>query len=176
MRRVLSVIPFLCLLFALSACSSTPPSEPLTIGSQVDFAALEDQHGKAFSYQTVMQTLLFVDSMDAKDKVRDVLGSLRMSCLEEGRVVYLADISGMPLIISKLIAVPRLREYEYPIWLDYNGLATQQLPTHEDQVTYVQVYGGTIRAIEFIEDPKILLSRLLPQCGPAQQQMANGEE
>lgn len=173
MCRLPVLSAFLSLLIAFTtACSSAPPVKPLTIGSQVDFSALEDQNGNAFTHEDVMQTLLFVDTMKAKNLVRDELATIDLSCLDAGRVVYLADISGMPSLISKLIAVPRMRDYDYPIWLDYSGLATDPLPTHENEVTYIQLDGTAIRTIEFIADAKVLHNRLVAQCGPAKQQMA----
>ena len=173
MRRLPVFSAVLCLLLVITtACSSAPPVAPVTIGSQVDFSAVGDQNGNAFAHEDVMQTLLFVDTMKAKNLVRDVLTTIDLSCLDGGRVVYLADISGMPSLISKLIAVPRMRDYDYPIWLDYSGLATDPLPTHDNEVTYIQLDGTAIRAIEYIADAKILHARLEPQCGPAKQQMA----
>lgn len=170
--RLPSIFMFLLPLTLMAGCASRPAVEPLAIGSQVDFSMLEDQHGRAFTHERNMQTLLFVDSMDGKDLVRDVLDELHLSCLEGGRVVYLADISGMPAIISKLVAVPRMRKYAYPIWLDYTGVATDQLPAEEGAVTYVHLKGAAVQSIDFVDEAETLRARLQPQCGPERQQMA----
>ena len=155
----------------VSACSSAPVT-PLTIGNEVDFSALEDQFGHTFTYEAVMNTVLYVNNMKAKNLVRDSLAELDVECLRQGKVVYLADISGMPTLISKLIAVPRMREYAYPVWLDYNGLATGALPVKDDMVTVLQVEKGAIRSLEYETDVNGLLARLRPVCGPAKQQVA----
>jgi len=172
MFRVYTVVVMSCVLL-LSACSQTPPVKPVSIGSEVDFSLLEDQFGHKFTYQDVMNTVLYVNNMKAKNLVRDALAELDQSCLRDGKVVYLADISGMPALISKLIAVPRLRDYGYPVWLDYNGLATAALPVKDDEVTVLQLDKGAITAVEYDTDAKMLVQRLAPQCGTAKQRVVD---
>ncbi len=164
----------LWLLLALATgpgCASTPVAT-LSIGNQVDFALLEDQHGTGFAYQDSMKLVLYVDSMKAKNLARDSLNDVNPQCLNEGRVVYLADVSGMPSLITHLIAIPRMRSYPYPIWLDQNGLATEALPIREDAVTVLAVDHQAIVAMDFYVDGQQLLKRLLLECAPATQQVA----
>ena len=154
-----------------TGCASNP-APSLSIGSQVDFNLLEDQFGHSFTYQDQMKLVLYVDTMRAKNLVRDSLNDIDVSCLKDGRVVYLADISGMPGLISRLIAVPRMRDYPYPVWLDRNGLATEALPIRDDAVTVLLVDHQAITGMEFYLDVQQLLKPLLAECGPAHQQVA----
>ena len=158
-------------LWISSGCASNPVT-PLSIGNQVDFSLLEDQHGNGFAYQDNMKLVLYVDSMKSKNLVRDSLQDIDQTCMNDGRVVYLADISGMPSLISRLIAIPRMRDYPYPIWLDRNGLATEALPVRDDMVTVLTVDHQAISGMEFYADTQPLLKVLLAECGPAQQQVA----
>lgn len=155
-----------------AGCASSAPVPLLTIGEQVDFNLLEDQHGKPFTHQAAMKLVLYVDSMKAKNLVRDTLVAIDTGCLHDGRVVYLADISGMPGLISTLIAVPRMRNYPYPIWLDRSGVATDALPVQDDAVTLLTVEQQAITRIEFLAGATALLPRLQAECGPAAQQVA----
>src|SRR5690606_27206296 len=94
---------WLVLLLAIggsTGCASNASVQPLSIGQQVDFSLLEDQRGNAFAHQQDMRLVLYVDGMKAKNLVRDAFVDIDQSCLSEGRVVYLADISGMPSLIS----------------------------------------------------------------------------
>jgi hypothetical protein len=159
-------------LFVASGCSSSPAVLPLAIGSQVDFNLLEDQRGNPFTHQDAMTTVLFVDSMKGNSLIRDTLKDVDVTCMSEGRVVYLADISGMPSLISTLIAVPRMRDYPYPVWLDRNGLATAALPVQEDAVTVLTLKQSAIVAVDHLREPAQLFQRLLKECGPAPQQVA----
>ncbi len=173
MFRFRLLLSCLIVLFATTACSQSKPAQYLAIGNQVDFSLLEDQYGHPFKHEDVMNTVLYVNNMRGKKITRDALVGIDLSCLDAGRVVYLADISGMPSLISKLIAVPKMRDYDYPIWLDYSGLATEQLPVREDMVTLIQVSAGAIRSLEFISDSQTLQDKLLPECGEAKEQVAS---
>ena len=160
-------LAFLLALFCVSGCTSAPVAKPLSIGSQVDFAHLQDQHGNPFTHHDATTTVLYVDTMKGNALVRDTLSRVDNSCMTEGRVVYLADISGMPSIISTLIAVPRMRDYPYPVWLDRNGLATEALPLEEDAVTVLTLEDSAIVAVEYLTLESALEQRLLAECGPA---------
>ncbi len=162
-------------LVVVSGCSSTPSVTPLAIGSQVDFSLLADQRGNSFTHQDAMTAVLFVNSMKGNSLIRDTLKDVDVSCMTEGRLVYLADISGMPSLISKLIAIPRMRDYPYPVWLDRNGLATAALPVEEDAVTVLTLKQSAIVAVDHLREQAELHQRLLKECGPARQQVATAE-
>ena len=82
--------------------------------------------------------------MAAKDVARASIEKIDLQCLTEGRVAYVADISGMPSIISHLVAVPRMRDYPYPIWLDYDGASTERLPIEEANVSVIDIERGKL--------------------------------
>lgn len=166
-------LAFVLALFVASGCSSSPAVPPLSIGSLVDFNLLEDQRGNPFPHQGTMSTVFFVNTMKGNALMRDTLKEINVACLQEGRVVYLADISGMPSLISKLIAIPRMRDYPYPVWLDRNGLATAALPIEDDKVTVLTLKKSAIVAMDQLQDSGELRQHLLDQCGPAHQQVAN---
>lgn len=172
MKRM-SWLVLLLTIVGSAGCAANAPVQPLSIGQQVDFSLLEDQRGNAFVHQQDMKLVLYVDGMKAKNLVRDALVDVDQSCLNEGRVVYLADISGMPSLISSLIAIPRMRNYAYPIWLDRTGLATEALPVQDDAVTVLTLDAQAIKAVDFVPDTPTLLQRLRTECGPASQQMAH---
>lgn len=160
-------------LFMASGCSSSPAVPPLSIGSLVDFSLLEDQRGNAFTHQATMSTVFFVNTMKGNALMRDTLKEINVTCLQDGRVVYLADISGMPGLIASLVAIPRMRDYPYPVWLDRNGLATSALPVEDDTVTVLTVKQAAITAVVQLKEGAALRQRLLDECGPALQQVAS---
>lgn len=155
----------LCLL--VSGCAHSPAVPPVSIGDQVNFDQLRDQFGHSFDHLDAMHMALYADDMTANDLVHSALVHLNKECMKNGQLVYLADISGMPSLISKLIAIPRMRKYSYPIWLDYDGRATAGLPAKKGRVTVLKVKKGTIKSVEFVSDPRVLSNRLKPLCGLA---------
>lgn len=159
---------FCIVLFVLlTASCSTTQMQPVSVGEAISVAGLEDQHGKSFDSPSNLEMLLYVNGMIAKDLARTSIKKVNVQCLTKGRVAYIADISRMPSIISYLVAVPRLREYPYPIWLDYEGASTGRLPASEASVTVIDVVQGKITGIDFIAEESILTKRLIGHCGSA---------
>lgn len=147
-----------------TGCAATSVT-PFSVGDSVDFADLENQHGEPFKNNTAMTLLLYVNGMDAKEIVRESLEKINLQCMDDGQLVYVADISGMPSIISKLVAVPRMRDYPYPIWLDYDGASSEQLPAKDNMVSVISVEQQKITNIQFAADEAALTNQLVPLCG-----------
>ncbi len=151
----------------LSACATQAPPPALTLGEQLDFAGLQDQYGQPFPLEQQMTLLIFTDAMAASRQVRDALRRLDPTCLESGRVIFVADVSGMPRLITQLIAVPKMRGYGFPIWLDYDGAATAALPVREDQVSLLQVDGGVITGLRYVRGMEAVINAAGDACKPS---------
>lgn len=131
-----------------------------------DLNSLVNQFGEPFKGQDSMELVMLVAGMKVKNMVRETQSDIDASCLQEGRVVYLANISGMPKLVSKLIAVPRLRDLPYPVWLDYAGDTTTGLPFKKGQVTLVSLdHGRQSSSVVFADSQEALRERLLAECG-----------
>ena len=159
-------------MYFLCACASTPPVAPLEVGQQVDFALLQDQYAQPFVHETAMKYLLFTNSMKPGRAVRDVMSQLDPHCYQDGTLVFVADVSGMPKLITKMIAVPKMRGYGFSIWLDYEGEATAALPVKEGSISVIKVDKGAIEDIQYVLTAEELTPLLVPVCGYAKQQMA----
>lgn len=166
-----SVVLFSAVLMALTACSSAPV-EALRVGQKVEFALLQDQFSNPFPHEDAMGLLIYADSMEASRDVRDAIHLLDSVCYETGKLVFVADVSGMPSLITKLIAVPKMRGYGFPVWLDYDGEATEAMPVKEDQVSVLTVEDGLIREIQFVKGKASIMNILIPLCGYAKEQVA----
>ncbi|WGY47116.1 hypothetical protein [Vibrio sp. ABG19] len=165
MQRILTVLA-LTLSLPLTGCA-TSEVPPLAIGDKVNLAGLQDQNENTFTHQNKMQALLFVDGMAGKDLIQNALNTIDTQCMDEGKLVYLADISAMPGLISKFIAVPKMRDYGYPVWLDRDGAASSALPVREDQVTLLSIDDQLISGEEFFASSEALTQRLAKMCGVA---------
>lgn len=156
-------------------CASKPVTQ-LSTGDSLDLTGIKDQNDNPFTHQDTMKTLLFVSGMEAKERVYESFEGIDTACLNSGKLVYLANISGMPSIISQLVAVPKLRDYAYPIWLDWEGDATAALPVRDDQVTVLSLDGQVITSTEFVEDSETLSQRLIDLCGPGDGKSSQSSE
>ena len=168
MRSLLSV----AVIFACTACATQPTSSPLEIGNKVDFSLLEDQFGNSFRFEKNMELLIFTDDMQASRDVRDTMGKVAPGCYEQGKLVFMADISGMPRLITRLIALPKMRDYGFPVWLDYEGDATGALPVKDEFISMISINNGAITDIDFVIGGDAVLSVIGPLCGLKSEQIA----
>jgi hypothetical protein len=103
-------------------------AEPYAVGAQLEPFSLQDQHGRAHAVDASVRALLFTREMSAGDIVKQGLTESGAQLLAGAGAVYVSDISGMPALVRRLMALPRLRQRPYPILLDFDGSVTQRIP------------------------------------------------
>ncbi|OCL89334.1 hypothetical protein [Arcobacter porcinus] len=94
-------------------------ANPLTIDSNIDGIKIKDQFEKEHILDTNIKTVLFASDKGTSDIIKDYLLSIseKENILDRNSAVYVADISGMPSIISKFIALPKMKKYPFSILL-----------------------------------------------------------
>lgn len=117
---------------------------PLEPGAPVPRITLEDQHGKPVRVDASTHRLLFSAERPVSDMVNKLLLSQSVGVLERQGTVYLADISAMPSVITRLFALPKLRELPFPI-----GLARE--PAQVAQVADVPRQPGAATVLRFVD-------------------------
>ena len=133
---------------------------------------LEDQFGNTFRFAEHMELLIFTDDMQSSRDVRDAMGDVAPGCYEQGQLVFIADISGMPRLVTRLIALPKMRDYGFPIWLDYEGDATGALPVKDEFISMISIQNGAITDIDFVVGSDAVLNAIGPLCGLKSEQIA----
>ena len=143
-------------------CSSsvTPPPAVAGVGDLVSPALLMDQFGEEHAVNTSVRVLLIARDMTGGDVIKQVLGQSDPGLLGQIDGVYIADISDMPRLVSRLIAIPKMRERPYPILLDRTGSFSATLPSEEGRATLIRLEELRIRGIESFETPEELLVAL----------------
>lgn len=165
-------IVLLVMAYTVVACANQPAPTPMKIGNKVEFALLQDQYANPFPHADNMQMLVFTDDMEASREVRDAMERVDPECYGSGKLVFIADVSGMPKLITRLIAIPKMRGYHFPIWLDYEGEATEALPVKEGAVSVIEVKDETITGIEYVQGMESVMNKLVPLCGLKAEQVA----
>lgn len=117
---------------------------PLVPGAPVPAIALEDQHGKPVRVDASTRRLLFSAERVVNEMVSKVLLAQAPGVLERQETVYLADISAMPAVITRLIALPRMRELPFAI-----GLARE--PAQVAQVADLPRQPGAATVLRFVD-------------------------
>jgi hypothetical protein len=103
--------------------------------------SFETQFDKTVSLSTQTQWVIFSTTKDGGNWVKESFAKLDFNeaTLASKHLLYVADIHKMPSFISKMFAIPKMRDYGFPIALDKEGEGTQDWPTQEDAVNVYQL-------------------------------------
>ena len=129
-------------------------AEPYKVGTVIPAFSLKDQHGKTHEAGQVIRLILFCKDMRGQKIIGNALEKTSEGYLENYHTLYVADSSGMPRLIAKFIALPKLRKQPYKVLLDPEPSVTKDVPSEKDNVTLLYINNRTIKAIEFVDTPE----------------------
>ena len=154
------VLGALWLMFCLGATAAE-----LVPGEAFPALALPDQHGESMEIGDDTEIVLFAADKPASDLLNGFLKDQVDDFLISRKAAYIADISGMPGLISRMIALPRMRERPYPILLAEDSAQAGFIPSREGAVTVVRLATRRVNAVAFAAD-RASLTKLLPPRRP----------
>ncbi|BBP43363.1 hypothetical protein [Thiosulfativibrio zosterae] len=103
--------------------------------------SFETQFDQTLSLDAQTQWVIFSTTKDGGNWVKETFAKLEFNeaTLDSKHLLYVADIHKMPSFISKMFAIPKMRDYGFPIALDKEGEGTQDWPTQENAVNVYQL-------------------------------------
>ncbi|MNP63693.1 hypothetical protein D3C76_1591220 [compost metagenome] len=104
--------------------------------------------------------LLVARDMDGAKLVKAALAEQPKGYLESRDAVFVADIQRMPALISKLFAIPAMRDYNYRVMLDREGQVASRYPGQEGKVLWLQLEQGALVSQQEFADAKALKAAL----------------
>lgn len=113
---------------------------------------LTDQHDQPQTVGPETRYLLFTADKDASNLADAVLDGQTSETLETARIRYVADISGMPGMVTMMFALPKLRRRPYPILLGRTQEDTQAVPREPGKVTVIVADGGSVTALHHLDE------------------------
>ena len=123
------------------------------VGDTIEPFTLQDQHDKTFSSDESTKFILFTTGMNGGKVVRKAIEKETADYLTKNNTLFISNISGMPGLIAKMIAIPSMKKYEYPIILDKEGKVTEKFPSQKDSVTIIQLDHLKIESINYTNNP-----------------------
>ena len=87
---------------------------------------------------------MFSRSKQADESLSPLLEEVLGERLISGEVIYLSDISRMPGLISRLFALPALRDRGYPVVLMREEGVSEPLVTEIDCLALYRIEQGTV--------------------------------
>lgn len=148
MRKLL-----LCLFFLFTPMMALAAS--YVAGDALSPISLQDQNDKMVSVTDQTKVLLFSRSMKGGDIIKETLTPLAGDTFPQ-HLVYVADISGMPSLIAKFVAVPQMQELPFAIGLDREGEISRLLPDSKDMATMILLDNLKIQDIAYFDSSEAL--------------------
>ncbi len=146
-------------IFALSFFMSiSVQAAGLTVGDKLDGIELEDQHEKSIAVTSSTQVILFSRGMKGGNIIKEALETFGDKQPEN--LVYVADISGMPSLVAKFVAIPQMRDLPFRIALDKEGDKTEELNGDKESVTVIHLQQLSITKIEQVVDAEAVLKAI----------------
>ncbi|BAW23579.1 MULTISPECIES: FAD/FMN-containing dehydrogenase [Pseudomonas] len=121
---------------------------------------LLDQHDQAYSLDNSTHILLVARDMDGAKLVKAALAQQPKGYLEARDAVFVADIQRMPALISKLFAIPAMRDYTYRVLLDRDGRVASRYSGQDGQVQWLQLQQGVLVSQQSFADAAALKAAL----------------
>ena len=123
----------------------------LTTGSEVPNIKIKDQFEKEHTLDASFKTILFTASKDENGTIRDFINEKGKSeFLTTNGMAYIADITGMPSLITKFFAMPKMKKYEFPILLiDEENKAL--FPVQDEKISVISLENGKVTDVKYVK-------------------------
>lgn len=111
---------------------------PLQVGNSLSPIELKTQHDKVVKVRNDVKTLLFAVEKAPSDLVNKFLVKQDPNFLIASKAYFIADISGMPSMITKMFAIPKMKKLPYEILLVKSEKQLAFMPRKKNFVTVVK--------------------------------------
>ncbi|QVM93524.1 FAD/FMN-containing dehydrogenase [Pseudomonas entomophila] len=121
---------------------------------------LLDQYDQPYSLSADTRILLVAQDMDGAKLVKAALEGQPKGYLEARDAVFVADIQRMPALVSKLFAIPAMRDYSYRVMLDREGRVASRYAAGDGKVQWLTLDKGVLVKRQAFSDAQALKAAL----------------
>ena len=127
----------------------TAHAAPYATGSKVEAFSAKTQHDKEFTFKPAnTQFLLVTHDMETGKKANAILTTVGPDKLTNKKVVYLANIHGMPGV-GRMFALPKMRKYSHTIILGDDAGLIAKFPEEKNKVTVLKLSDGKVTSVRY---------------------------
>lgn len=123
------------------------------VGDSLLGVELADQHEVPYRISRGSKTILFVAKMDASKIIHNYFEPRKTAYMEKHSVFVISDISRMPSLITRFVALPKMRSYSYRLLLIRKEGAGSRFPRQNGKVTIIRLNKGIITSVSFHSKP-----------------------
>lgn len=129
------------------------------VGDAVETLKLQDQYEADYAIDGTIKYILFSRSMEGGTLIQAALDE-QPALYKKGDLAYVADVSAMPSLIARFVAIPQFKKFAYRVALDRDGDITTSLPAQKDQATLIQMNNSKITEVSYFNSTESLLEAL----------------
>lgn len=146
----INLIRHVCAILAIALIGATGAlAAPYEKGQAVAAFQAKDQHDNAFTFKPGDTRFLLVShDMETGKKANAVLTTVGQENLTKQKVVYLANIFGMPGV-GRMFALPKMKKYSHQIILGDDAELIAHFPVETGKVTVLALTGGKVTSIKY---------------------------
>ncbi|BCN92391.1 hypothetical protein THMIRHAM_01760 [Thiomicrorhabdus immobilis] len=162
MKTFIASIMVLLAFSAQAESEQTQSIEPQTLHVQ----SFEDQWEKPIELNQQVKWLVISQAKDAGKVVKESFDTLQLADLNQYQLLYIADISGMPGFVTKMFALPKMRDNAFRMALiKQEGLLNKMQIAGLDKefVTVLTLDGLKVRNTQVFRDQATFTSFLQTQ-------------
>lgn len=123
----------------------------LNIGDATPTFEIKDQFEKKHKIAADTKTILVAADKDTSTILKEYFLAKDAKFLSTNKAYYLADISGMPSLIAKFFALPKMKKYPFSVLL-VDEEQTKSFTKKEGNITVYTVVNGKIFNIKYVKD------------------------
>ena len=123
---------------------------PYTVGQSVAPLELEDQYGSHITLKAMPKTLIMAYEKGTGATVNEYLNAQDKGYLKKHNATFIADISQMPGLVTKLFALPKMRKYIHTVLLIQDEKQGLQFPSKEEKITVMKFQDNLLTQVTFI--------------------------
>ncbi|MGB5866634.1 MAG: hypothetical protein WBG69_02060 [Arcobacteraceae bacterium] len=129
-------------------------SSNFELNSNINSFTLQDQFDKTHTVNSDTKTIIVSSEKATSAALNEFLGAKEKGFLENNNAVFIADISGMPSLITKFFALPKMKKYNYNILL-ITEENDDRFSKQEEKLTVYKLENGVITSINYVSKEEI---------------------
>ena len=147
MKKLLLILLFSILSFA----------ETLKVGDDFPSITLDDQFEKTHTVSLESKRVLVAYDKSMSTILKKFLLEKEDDFLTKNKTVYIGDISGMPSLISRFFAIPKMKKYPFSI-LFLDDKNRNSFSKKEDFISVYTLENGKVKTLTHISTKEELAS------------------
>ena len=122
----------------------------LTVGTNIPTLTVKDQFEKEHIIDANIKTIIFSATKTEGTTIKEFLLTKDKDYLTTNKAAYVADITGMPGLITKFIALPKMKDYPFSVLLIDEANKTL-FPVKEDMISIISLENGKVTDIKYVK-------------------------